>query len=116
MKKDDFIAEIGKCELCGSRRNLELHHCIPMVCANEWIDLDVEDNWIVVCGSCHSKLTPKKLLTKYGMSKAKRRNAELERAYSFYKECDSDDGLTAADILDIFYKVYMERGESDGET
>lgn len=108
MKKDDLIAEIGKCELCGSRRNLELHHCIPMVCENEWIDLDVEDNWIVVCGSCHSKLTPRKLLTRYGISKVKQRNAESEKAYSFYTELDKDDGMTAADILDVFYMVYME--------
>lgn len=31
-EKQKFIDEIGRCELCGSRRNLQLHHMIPLVC------------------------------------------------------------------------------------
>ena len=92
-----FIEEIGRCELCGSKRNLQLHHMIPMVCQpddddnllKKPIDLDIEDNWICVCCSCHDKLTPKNLLCKYGMNKQKQRNKKLLLKNDIYmKYCE----------------------------
>lgn len=90
-EQKDFVKSIGKCELCGSKRNLELHHIIPMVCQHDHeIDLDVEDNWIVLCGSCHAKLTPKKMLTKYGISNCKENNKKIlmqcQNAEAIYKK------------------------------
>lgn len=66
-----LIEEVGRCELCGSRRNLEVHHIIPRCTyiSGMNIDLDDEDNLIVVCGSCHARLTPRRMLTKYGIAK-----------------------------------------------
>ena len=107
-----FIDEIGRCELCGSRRNLQLHHIIPMVCENEFIDLDIEDNWLCVCGSCHAKLTPKNILVKYGISKVKENNKKILKRTKFLKAvyAELDDGirLTPVEILDIFHEVYYE--------
>lgn len=56
-----------RCELCGSQRNLEVHHIIPLVVEIEDIDLNCEENMIVVCKKCHSMLTPHRLLTKIGL-------------------------------------------------
>ena len=68
-----IVEEAGKCELCGSRRGLEAHHIIPLVCGGE----DVEDNLICVCQCCHTLLTPRSLLTKLGIKKTKERNAKI---------------------------------------
>lgn len=61
------VEEAGRCELCGSRRSLEAHHIIPVAIQ----DIDSPENLICVCGSCHSKLTPRSLLTKIGLNKAR---------------------------------------------
>lgn len=55
-----------RCELCGSMRNLEVHHIIPLVIEIEEIDLNCEENLLVVCKKCHAMLTPHRLLTKIG--------------------------------------------------
>ena len=113
-----FIDEIGRCELCGSRRNLQLHHMIPLVCENEFVNLDVEDNWLCVCGSCHSKLTPKNLLVKYGISKAKLGNKEFAKKlnndvrhleFAEWIEAEIDDHVTlrASEIHNEFVKRFV---------
>ena len=61
------IQEAGQCELCGSRRNLEAHHIIPIAFGGD----DSDENLICVCKKCHSLLTPHKLLTKHGVFQAK---------------------------------------------
>lgn len=92
-----YIEDVGHCELCGSKKSLELHHIIPMVCEppehlnvlKHPINLDTEDNWICVCGSCHAKLTPKNLLVKYGMNNSKLQNNAIEtRARVYETFCD----------------------------
>lgn len=65
------IDDAGECELCGSKRNLEVHHCVPVVCGGD----DSDDNLICVCRSCHVKLTPHSLLIKIGQ----RKNSEKEK-------------------------------------
>lgn len=109
-EKQKFIDEIGRCELCGSRRNLQLHHMIPLVCENEFIDLDVEDNWLCVCSACHAKLTPKNLLCKYGISNAKKNNDKILKRSKFLNAIDVElsDGiiLRPSEIIDIFMEVY----------
>lgn len=54
------------CELCGDKRNLEVHHIIPVVCGGS----DDVSNLVVVCGRCHARLTPKSELTKIGLRKS----------------------------------------------
>lgn len=118
-----FIENIGKCELCGSKRNLQLHHMIPMVCENAYIDLDVEDNWLCVCGACHATLTPKNLLTKYGISRTRMSNkvvevkyedekkrliSENEKVLAFYQELYdmASERLNVCQVLDVFDKYF----------
>lgn len=57
----------GKCELCGSSRNLEAHHIIPIDCGGQ----DTENNLICVCHACHAKLTPHSELIKISLDKCK---------------------------------------------
>ena len=103
-----FIESAGRCEMCGSRRNLQLHHIIPMVCENGSMDLDVEDNWICVCSSCHAKLTPKNLLTKYGLRK---KFPTTNPKYKFYKElnelAEAGEKLCVCDVLNVFDKYFF---------
>lgn len=73
--RKERMGDIGKCELCGSKRGLELHHCIPCSLGG-----DTEDNLILVCAGCHAKLTPKSALTKLGL-----RNRIYNIKMSFYK-------------------------------
>ena len=54
------------CELCGDKRNLEVHHIIPVVCGGS----DDVSNLVVVCGRCHAILTPKSELTKISLRKS----------------------------------------------
>lgn len=121
-----FCNEIGKCELCGSRRNLEVHHMIPMVCEpldsmmmpkSGPIKLDVEDNWIVLCSACHSRLTPKKLLTRLGIYR-KRMVSYKYYVYNDFCEYIEDcltkfDRVEARDYFDaiehaVFGKIKTE--------
>lgn len=70
-KYSRLIDEVGnRCELCGSKRNVEVHHIIPKICGINGIDLECDDNLIVVCSTCHGKLTPRSILTKWGIKKS----------------------------------------------
>lgn len=113
--KNAFVREIGKCELCGSKRNLQLHHLIPMVCENDSIKLDCEDNWLCVCGTCHALLTPKNLLTKYGLSKAKEKNKTMMFYKDLEKRCIAckEEGIAPDiyDVLDVFDSIFKVEKE-----
>lgn len=99
------MKQVAKCELCGSVRGLELHHIIP-VCAG---GSDSENNLILICSGCHSKLTPTSELTKVGQHNSYFID-EIVFAYDFYKELDSYEGhLTKMDILDVFDKLTHKR-------
>ena len=69
-----LIKEVGKCELCGSKRGLEVHHIIPISFGGD----DVDENKIVVCCGCHAKLTPRRLLTTKGIKRAKENNVKID--------------------------------------
>lgn len=92
--------QIGKCELCWSVRGLEVHHIIPKVCEIDDIDFECDANLIVLCSSCHGKLTSKSLLTKYGQQKMLNRSRKLVK---FYTELGEFDGYF--DIEDVFNEV-----------
>lgn len=76
----NYLNEATECELCGSRRNLELHHIIP-ISLQSLIDTDIDtkENWIVVCHRCHASLTPKGLLVRIGLEKAQKNGTKLGR-------------------------------------
>lgn len=124
-----ILKEFDKCEICGGKRNLEVHHIIPKVCENDSIDLDVEDNLIVLCGKCHAMLTPRNVLCKYGLSKVKENNKRLIKEYEirhktvgwrvekFYEElqefAEAGERLTYCDLLDVFDKWFIYDGKSN---
>jgi len=86
-----------KCELCGEYKHLELHHIIPIVCGGD----DEIDNWIAICTTCHTKLTPKSQLTKIGIRKRKEKNMVVDFVTNVYKRIDQDDSCNVIDICDI---------------
>ena len=92
-----LLKERDGCELCGSKRSLEVHHIIPLVLQPEGIDLNVEDNMIVVCHRCHAMLTPKNLLVKMGINKKR------DKMYQFWNILDKYEGYF--DIEDVFETV-----------
>lgn len=99
---NDLIKEAGgRCELCGSSRNLEVHHLVPRVCAIEKVDINEKDNLIVVCGACHAKLTNKGFLTKYGIRKATN-TATREAIIDFYNRVDAEEPTSASEVVEIF--------------
>ena len=96
-----------RCELCGSPKRLELHHIIPLCVGGE----DCLDNWIAICSSCHSKLTPKSQLTKLGLRRIKAKNAIIEIQRSFYERLNKMTeygNIDCIDIFDTFDSVYDE--------
>ena len=104
-----FVNKVGKCELCGNTRNLQLHHIVPLCVQDRlpFINLDVEDNYLVVCQKCHTLLTPRNLLTKIGLNKSKH---EVERYRAFYEEINEYDGhISTEECLDVFDKYFFNR-------
>ena len=102
--RENLIREIGCCELCGDKRNLEVHHIIPQVAKIDGLDIDDLDNLIVVCGKCHNRLTPRRYLQKYGIAKMPREfnKEDIDKARKFY-----DGLLDTEDIIDLVENIYM---------
>lgn len=109
MTKKEYLESTDRCELCGSPKKLEIHHIIPLCAGGE----DSLNNWICICGCCHSKLTPKSLLSKAGINRTKAQNVLIEIYNEFYKRigemCESEGFVDAVDCMDIFDEVYMPR-------
>lgn len=78
--------QAGACELCGSKRNLDVHHIIPVACGGT----DDQDNLIVVCKHCHGALTPQSALTKTGIENLKKRNEIVDLIVWYYEQIDPD--------------------------
>lgn len=104
----ELLSENEKCELCGSKRSLEVHHIIPIVCGGE----ESADNMIVICSKCHALLTPKGLLTRIGLNKASSKNLISTLSYSFYKKLNTTvenrERLDAFLIMDLFDETVGE--------
>lgn len=99
--KQQLLEEVGKCELCGSTRELELHHVIPVVCGGS----DSPENLILVCKKCHALLTPKSELTRIGLKKAKQ-GTKFVSAIDFYTELDAYEGdFVLKDVFDVFNRL-----------
>lgn len=108
MTKKEYLESTDRCELCGSPKKLEIHHIIPL-CVN---GIDTIDNWIAICSSCHSKLTPKSLLIKQGVDRA----VIFDSLNSIYSELyeqlgvEMEDGgcPCVVDVLDMFDEIYAK--------
>lgn len=115
-----YMMQHDRCELCGSTKGLECHHIIPMVASNYGVNLDVDDNYICVCLKCHSLLTPRKLLSKYGIEKH-RFAGDIAKyiAYEFYaelgKQIDREPLSDFSDVCDVFDTVMNKYGAMKGE-
>lgn len=106
-----YVSENPSCELCGSRKMVECHHVLPLCMENYGVNFDVEDNYISVCAKCHALLTPRSLLTKYGVEKARwKANTLAGMVAKFYTELsEAVDVHQSADvemILDVFDSVF----------
>ena len=97
----------NRCELCGSTRGLEVHHIIPRCAKIESLDINDKDNLIIVCSSCHAKLTPRSYLTKYGQHKAYDSTKKMQNFWSRLSEFE--DCVDVDDILDIVIDVFGEK-------
>ena len=113
MNSDEFRKSIDHCELCGARRSLELHHIIPTSLGGP----DEEDNWIMLCVNCHSRLTPRRILQRLGIEKAKRKYVAtlIDICCGHLIDAFGDnDGL----YLELLQKqakyFYLEEGEKNG--
>lgn len=109
----EYMKDYDRCELCGSKKNLQCHHIIPLSTSIVGCDLDVEDNYICVCSACHAKLTPKNLIVKYGMAKKRFIDEKDRIGFYFYKNVgdalEYNNGLlSACDIMDIFDETLNE--------
>ena len=114
-----YMEQHDRCELCGATKELECHHIIPMAASNYGINLDIDDNYICVCYKCHSLLTPRKLLAKYGIEKRRFDGSVANRiAYEFYialgKQIEKDPMSGFADVCDVFDSVMNNYGAMKG--
>lgn len=102
MKK---IREIGQCELCGSHRELQAHHIIPIVLGGD----DSNENLLCVCKKCHSLLTPHKLLTKIGIRKVQYKDYFKVKLYEQIQQgLEEYGGTDSSTIFDIIFDCFDE--------
>ena len=107
-----MLREHSCCELCGDKRNLEVHHIVPVCCGGS----DNADNLIVVCWICHSKLTPKRELTKVGINRVRvcdciyrMRKRYYELAGELMFEDNEPTGIDWPDVFDTLIDEFIER-------
>lgn len=95
----EIVERAKRCELCGSTKSLEAHHIIPVCCGGE----DCEENLICVCQRCHALLTPRHLLCKIGIQKAKdfdKHQKEKIRLYELIQKHFDESGYCSDSIYD----------------
>lgn len=101
------VKAAGRCELCGSHRDLQAHHIIPVSMLPDSL-AETEDNLICVCKGCHAKLTPSSLLTKIGIKRTQQKNTEVaikRRIYELIRDKIEEYGSVC---YDIFYEAIDE--------
>lgn len=105
---EQLINERGKCELCADTRGLQVHHIIPKVCELGDENLDDPENLIVVCRSCHAKLTPHKLLTVHGLKKVRYITPISRMAGEFLERVQREEPETASEVIEIYNSVLRQ--------
>ena len=53
--KRNFIKSKGKCNYCGSTKNLTIDHIIPISKLPKGIGYKLKSNWQVLCSKCNGK-------------------------------------------------------------
>ena len=97
----EMLKDIHECELCGSKRSLEVHHIIPLSASSGGLDLDVKENMLVVCCKCHALLTPRNLLIKLGI------NNKRNKLYDFYNILRKhENDIDVEGVLDVVDEVW----------
>lgn len=102
--RKERICDIGKCELCGSKKGLELHHIIPYSLGGT----DSESNLLLICEKCHYLLTPKSELSRLGIARAKLPTSSKIDFYNLIEENQCVTAVEVLDIFDIWHKKYFE--------
>lgn len=97
------LSEHSRCELCGSSRNIEAHHIIPISLGGA----DCVENILAVCEKCHVLLTPKSMLTKKGIDNIQVNNFAIMVKNAVYdkiiqEEEEYGSALSFSDVLDVF--------------
>lgn len=97
------LSEHGRCELCGSPRNIEAHHIIPI----SFGGADCVENILAVCEKCHVLLTPKSTLTRKGIDNIQVNNFAIMVKNAVYdkiiqEEEEYGSALSFSDVLDVF--------------
>jgi hypothetical protein len=112
VTSNEFRKSIDHCELCGARRSLELHHIIPTSLGGP----DEEDNWIMLCVNCHSRLTPRKILQRLGIEKAKRKYTAtmIDKCCGMLVDAFGDDEGLYLELMQKQAKYFYEEGEKNG--
>lgn len=106
MKRDKtkmsrLVADVGRCEFCGSTRGLEAHHIVPIVCGGD----NSDENLIVCCVKCHAILTPRSILTKAGIENARKETEYEKLRRLFFKRVNDEEPTTASECIEIFNDV-----------
>lgn len=98
-----YLQGHSQCELCGSPKSLELHHIVPRVFGGP----DEVDNWIAICSICHTKLTPKRILTKRGIENVRPSQPIID----FYERLDEVEPICGSEVLDIFQEIFLNEAK-----
>ena len=110
----EALKEHERCELCGSKRELQAHHIIPICVGGP----DVQANILVVCKKCHALLTPSSILTAFGIQRMRSQYGDepvVSIQRKIYERCDdiceSGDSLDVIEVFDIMdeeFKKFIE--------
>lgn len=88
------LSEHERCELCGSKRELQAHHIIPVGLGGR----DVEENILCVCAKCHTLLTPTSIMTKNAINT--HRDLQIKFYQHFHNLSLAGERYSAVDVMD----------------
>ncbi|MCH7578517.1 MAG: HNH endonuclease, partial [Chloroflexi bacterium] len=58
INREMFVIQDSVCEICGTSRNLEVHHIEPKrMGGSRRPEIEARSNKAILCRSCHSKIT-----------------------------------------------------------
>lgn len=107
--KRERMNQVCGCELCGRKYMLELHHIIPVSLGGE----DTEENLILLCPACHSRLTPRSALTKLGLRKFDIHDYIFNYLHrKIYQTINDNGDRSALDVIDSVDQVMFSESHN----